>query len=127
MSIAVERAVRQFFVADVVVHVICETDSSSRRISSLLKKRLLEEWQKKRAGPAGTIERSSAAMSNNLAKRMVNVYSKANDQLKRIAVDEGITLPAKLSAKDQGTKDRLSEAVRGCVRQSEHAQHGGKS
>ncbi len=54
-------------------------------------------------------EKASSPDVKQFGQRMVNDHSKANDQLKRIAVDEGITLPAKLSAKDQGTKDRLSK------------------
>ncbi len=54
-------------------------------------------------------EKASSPDVKQFGQRMVNDHSKANDQLKRIAVDEGVTLPAKLSAKDQATKDRLSK------------------
>lgn len=40
---------------------------------------------------------------------MVNDHSKANDQLKDVAAKEGITVPEKLSAKDQATKARLEK------------------
>ena len=41
-------------------------------------------------------------------KRMVDDHSKANDQLKQLASQKGVTLPTTLDAKDQATKDRLS-------------------
>ncbi len=43
------------------------------------------------------------------AKRMVDDHSKANDQLKQLAAQEGVSLPTTLDAKDQATKDRLSK------------------
>jgi len=42
-------------------------------------------------------------------QRMVNDHSKANDQLKQIASQNGVTLPDKLDAKDATTKARLEE------------------
>jgi len=42
-------------------------------------------------------------------KRMVDDHSKANDQLKQIAAQKGVSLPTTLDAKDQATKDRLSK------------------
>ncbi len=41
-------------------------------------------------------------------QRMVNDHSKANDQLKQLASQQGVALPTGLSAKDQLTKGRLS-------------------
>jgi putative membrane protein len=43
------------------------------------------------------------------AKRMVDDHSKANDQLKQLASQEGVTLPTTLSAKDQATKAKLEK------------------
>ena len=40
---------------------------------------------------------------------MVTDHSKANDQLKQVAEKEGITVPEKLSAKDEATKARLEK------------------
>jgi putative membrane protein len=54
-------------------------------------------------------EKASSPDVKQFGQRMVNDHSKANDQLKRIAADEGVRLPAKLSAKDQATKNRLSK------------------
>ncbi len=43
------------------------------------------------------------------AQRMVTDHSKANDQLKQLAAQEGVSLPTSLDAKDQATKDKLSK------------------
>jgi putative membrane protein len=40
---------------------------------------------------------------------MVDDHTKANDQLKQVASQEGIQLPTTLSAKDKMTKERLSK------------------
>jgi putative membrane protein len=45
----------------------------------------------------------------DFGKRMVDDHSKANDQLKQLASQKGVTLPTGLDAKDQATKDRLSK------------------
>lgn len=42
-------------------------------------------------------------------QQMVTDHSKANDQLKSIASQKGVTLPTSLDAKDQATYDRLSK------------------
>lgn len=42
-------------------------------------------------------------------KRMVNDHSKANDQLKQLAAQKGVSLPTSLDAKDEATKDKLSK------------------
>ena len=42
-------------------------------------------------------------------QRMVTDHTKANDQLKEVAMKEGIQLPTKLSAQDEMTKQRLSK------------------
>jgi putative membrane protein len=42
------------------------------------------------------------------AQRMVKDHSQANDQLKQIAMQKGVTLPTSPSKKNQATKDRLS-------------------
>ena len=42
-------------------------------------------------------------------QRMVDDHGKANDQLKQLAGNKGVTLPTDLSAKDKALKDRLSK------------------
>jgi len=42
-------------------------------------------------------------------QRMVDDHSKANDQLKSLASEKGVTLPTSLDAKDRALKDRLSK------------------
>lgn len=42
-------------------------------------------------------------------QRMVDDHSKANDQLKQLAQNEGVTLPTSLSATDKATKARLEK------------------
>jgi putative membrane protein len=44
----------------------------------------------------------------DFGKRMIEDYSTA-DQLKQLASQEGVTLPAEMSAKDNATKERLSQ------------------
>ncbi len=45
----------------------------------------------------------------DFGKRMVNDHSKAGDQLKQVASQNGVTLPDGLSAKDKATKATLSQ------------------
>jgi putative membrane protein len=45
----------------------------------------------------------------DFGKRMVDDHSKANDELKQLASDKGVSLPTDLNAKDKATKDRLSK------------------
>jgi putative membrane protein len=42
-------------------------------------------------------------------QRMVTDHSKANDQLKQLAAQEGVSLPTTLDSKDQATKARLEK------------------
>ncbi len=42
-------------------------------------------------------------------QKMIDDHTKANDQLKSIAQEQGVTLPTSLNAKDQATYDRLSK------------------
>src|SRR5581483_255211 len=41
--------------------------------------------------------------------RMVTDHTKANDELKSLASQKGVTLPTEVSAKDKAEKDRLSK------------------
>lgn len=54
-------------------------------------------------------EKASSDDVKKFGQRMVEDHTKANDQLKQVATNEGIQLPDKLNAKDQMTKDRLSK------------------
>jgi putative membrane protein len=45
----------------------------------------------------------------DFGKRMVTDHSKANDQLKQLASQKGVSLPTSLNSKDQATKDKLSK------------------
>lgn len=54
-------------------------------------------------------EKGSSQDVKNFGQRMVDDHSKANDQLKQIASNEGVTLPEKLDAKDRALRIRLSK------------------
>jgi putative membrane protein len=54
-------------------------------------------------------EKASSPEVKKFGQRMVDDHSKANDQLKEVASSQGITLPSKMSAKDEMTKERLSK------------------
>ena len=54
-------------------------------------------------------EKASSPEVKKFGQRMVDDHSKANDQLKEVASSQGITLPNKLSPKDEMTKERLSK------------------
>lgn len=45
----------------------------------------------------------------DFGKRMVDDHSKAGDELKQLASQEGVALPTGLNAKDKATKERLSK------------------
>jgi putative membrane protein len=54
-------------------------------------------------------EKAQSDQVKQFAQRMVDDHGKANDQLKSIAEQKGITLPTSLPAKEQQTKDKLSK------------------
>lgn len=54
-------------------------------------------------------EKGSSNAVKSFGKRMVEDHSKANEQLKDVALREKVKLPTELSKKNQKTYDRLSE------------------
>ncbi len=59
----------------------------------------------------GQLAQQNAENANVKAfgQRMVTDHSKANDQLKQVAAQQGVSLPATLDAKDRATKARLEK------------------
>lgn len=55
-------------------------------------------------------EKASSPQVKAFAERMVRDHTKANDQLKEVASQDGITLPDNLDTKDRMLKERLSKA-----------------
>lgn len=55
------------------------------------------------------LERASSDGVKKFGQRMVDDHSKANDELKGIAANKGVTLPTVMNVKDQATYDRLSQ------------------
>lgn len=54
-------------------------------------------------------QKAESPQVKEFGQRMVTDHTKANDQLKQVAEKEGITVPEKLSAKDEATKARLEK------------------
>lgn len=54
-------------------------------------------------------EKASSPEVKEFGQRMVTDHSQANDQLKQVAAQKGVTLPDKLNAKDRATKARLEK------------------
>jgi putative membrane protein len=54
-------------------------------------------------------EKASNPDVKAFGQKMVDDHTKANDQLKSIAQDEGLTLPGDVNQKQQATYDRLSK------------------
>jgi len=54
-------------------------------------------------------QKASSEEVKKFGQRMVDDHTKANDQLKQIAGNKGVTLPTDLDSKDQALKDRLSK------------------
>ena len=53
-------------------------------------------------------DKGSSADVKQFGQRMVDDHSKANDQLKSLAEQKGVTLPSDLDAKDKAMKDKMS-------------------
>ena len=54
-------------------------------------------------------EKAASPEVKQFGQRMVDDHTKANDQLKQVASDEGVTVPDQLNAKDAATKARLEK------------------
>ena len=54
-------------------------------------------------------EKASSPEVKQFGQRMVDDHTKANDQLKQVASEKGVSVPDKLSAKDAATKARLEK------------------
>lgn len=54
-------------------------------------------------------QKASSPEVKQFGQRMVSDHTQANDQLKQIAAQKGMTLPTSLSAKDAATKARLEK------------------
>jgi putative membrane protein len=54
-------------------------------------------------------QKASSDDVKKFGERMVSDHSKANDQLKQIATNQGISLPPQMTAKDNATKAMLSK------------------
>lgn len=55
------------------------------------------------------VEKAASDDVKKFGQRMIDDHSRANDQLKQVAAQQGITLPTTLDAKDEATKERLSK------------------
>jgi putative membrane protein len=54
-------------------------------------------------------EKAESPDVKQFGQRMVDDHTKANDQLKQVASEKGVTVPDKLNAKDAATKARLEK------------------
>jgi len=54
-------------------------------------------------------QHASDAMVKQFGQRMIDDHSKANDELKKVASEQGLTLPTTVNAKQQATLDRLAK------------------
>jgi putative membrane protein len=54
-------------------------------------------------------EKGSSEKIKEFGQKMVTDHTKANEELKQTAQQQGITLPQEMSSKDQATYDRLSK------------------
>jgi len=54
-------------------------------------------------------DKGQSQQVKEFGQKMVQDHTKANDQLKQVASQEGITLPTSLDAKDKALKDRLEK------------------
>ncbi len=67
-------------------------------------------------------EKASNPDVKAFGQKMVDDHTKANEQLKSIAQEEGVTLPTSVNGKDQATYDRLSK-LSGAEFDKQYAKH----
>jgi putative membrane protein len=67
-------------------------------------------------------QKASSPDVKQFGQRMVTDHTQANDQLKQIALQKGITVPTSLNAKDAATKQRL-EGLSGAAFDRAYMQH----
>jgi putative membrane protein len=72
-------------------------------------------------------EKTSNPEVKRFAQRMINDHSKANDQLKQIAVQKGIDLPTEPSGQAESDQRPPFQVDRRRVRQSVFVKHGERS
>jgi putative membrane protein len=87
-------------------------NSASGKLNAMDKQFVMKAAQ----GGMAEVELGQLATSNaesqevkDFGQRMVTDHSKANDQLKQVAEQKGVTLPADLPAKEKALKDHLSK------------------
>jgi putative membrane protein len=89
-----------------------KSSSSSSQLSPADKKFVMEAAEGGMAevelGKLAT-QNAESAQVKQFGQRMVDDHTKANDELKKVAEQKGVTLPTQLSAKDQASKDKLSK------------------
>lgn len=57
------------------------------------------------------LQKSSDDKIRSLAQRLIDDHTRVNDQLKRLAQDQGVALPASLNLKHQNMYDKLSNTT----------------
>jgi putative membrane protein len=67
-------------------------------------------------------EKGSNPEVKAFGQKMIDDHTKANDQLKSIAQEQGVTLPTSLNGKDQATYDKLSNLA-GAEFDKQYAKH----
>jgi putative membrane protein len=92
------------------------SDTSSNSSSSQLSASDKQFVMKAAQGGLAEVQLGQLAAQNGnsdrvkqFGQRMVDDHTKANDQLKQIAEQKGVTIPTDLSAKDKAQKDQLSK------------------
>ena len=94
------------------------TRQSAHRSATTTKRKMSDRTFAKKAAEGGAAEvklgklaekKGHVAAVRNFGKRMVNDHSKANQKLKSAASEANITIPQKMSSKEQASYNRLSK------------------